>query len=496
MSNVDQVAVWADETLYSGGSTRSTVLYNAFFSWYRDSVGDDVPSQAEFYRELVDMGYPSRKSGGVMVRDLSFKDDVAAHDDSIKITWTSDDTCTVMRADAAPDVDDLAAAYSRHGQNLTAREVAEAFGISEDIVKLMLKNAGVRKSDPPFSADTLDSGDTDELVERGLEYKRNAYKVKAARAERRDLERRVEAAESAMRDHDARREHIKNGIAAALRTVDPPQLERPAISETGRAYHFPIADSHVGLQVYGKEAWTGENYHTDLAADRIVEAASKAAGWIDSMRSVSGAPRVVHFSIIGDLFHALHYATVAGRPMQVDGRQRRVFEKVVNAVATAIVQLAEVSAVEARLTDGNHDGDLVFYVATALAAYFKDVPHVNVQTSYNHQCSFFEGETLHVLDHGRTVTALDSPRAQAGMATVVREIGEMYPPHRRAKVWVGDKHSPAAAWHGRHTELIRVPALASLDDYAQGINYSHDYDAYVYALTDKGGIGHMGRLYE
>ena len=493
------------EQLVQGGATRSTALYDAFADYHLEHEGDNVPTQREFLDELTRMGYPSRKSGGVMVRDLSFKgaykgttlEDVAdAVNNDKPLRGYGDEYAWGNNASVKLDM--LAGAYSRYGENLTARETGDRFGLPEDVVRHILKAAGIRKSDPPFSADTIESTDTDELVERGLEFKRNAYKVKAERAARRDLELRAETAEAAIRDHDARREHIKNGIAAALRSVAPaPRVDPQYRDPNGWAAHFPIADPHVGLQVYGKESWTGENYHTDLAADRIVEASGRAAGWIDRMAvGLNAPPRVIHFSILGDLFHALHYATVSGRPMQVDGRQRRVFEKVVNAVASAIATLGGVAPVEARLTDGNHDGDLVFYVATALAAYFKDEPHVTVSTSYNHQCSFFEGETLHVLDHGRTVTALESPRAQAGMATVVQEIGELHPPHRRAKVWVGDKHSPATAWHGRHTELIRVPALASLDDYAQGINYSHDFDAYVYALTEKGGIGHMGRLYE
>jgi hypothetical protein len=316
------------------------------------------------------------------------------------------------------------------------------------------------------------------------------------RVERRDLERRAYEAESKLARLRVDRETLASWCGNAVQRVVPAKLAAPAYSDTGAAYHAVIADAHVGLQVYGKESWTGENYHTDLAAERIVDAARLAAEYVDSMRAVVGAPRIVHYSILGDLFHALHYATVSGRPMQVDGRSRRVFEKVVNAVATALLTLGQVAPVHARITDGNHDGDLAFYVATALAAYFRDVPHVSVETSYNKQCSFYEGETLHVLDHGRGWAELAAKRVGAEAATILHEIGEAYPPHRRAKIWVGDKHSAASAWHGRHTEVIRVPALASLDDFAQGLNYSHDYDAYVYALTERGGIAHARRLYE
>jgi hypothetical protein len=402
---------------------------------------------------------------------------------------------------------------------MTRREVAEHFGMPEETVKWRLKNAGIRKNDPPVDpariANAIDAPEgatkvvtyldgkpvhefetLDALVDDSVEAKRHAVKVKMQRAERAELQRRAETAESLVRDHELKRKHIRNGVAAALREVDVINIAEPRFNEDGWAAHAVIADPHVGLQVYGKESWTGENYHTDLAAERIIDAAARAAGWIDGMSGMLGDPRVIHYSIVGDLFHALQYATVSGRPMQVDGRARRVFEKVLSGVASAIATLAQVAPVEARITDGNHDGDLAFYVATALAGYFRSVPTVSVETSYNHQCSFYEGETLHVLDHGRAWAALDSKKVGADAAVILEEIGEMYPPHRFAKIWIGDKHSPQVAWPSRKTEVIRVPALASLDDYAQGLNYSHDFDAYVYALSPRGTIAHQGRLYE
>jgi hypothetical protein len=495
---IEDVKSFIDEATRPGGRTQSSVLYDA----YREFVtgkGIRPASPNEFYNELAHRGYPSRKSGGVMVRDLSLLISGVLPDDVDAVqTWLDGEPVATVKPDGStlPTVDELAAQYCERGANMTAREVAEHFGVSDDWVRDTLKAEGITKKSAPFSDATFEATDVDELVTESLAMKRHLYKIKADRAERREWQNRAIGAETALAALRRDRETLASWCRMAVMDVAPAEIEPPRYSDTGTAYHAVVADPHVGLQVYGKEAWTGENYHTDIAADRIVDAARRAGSWVDSMRGVLGAPRVIHYSILGDLAHAQFYATVSGRPMQVDGRSRRVFEKIVNACATAISTLAQVSPVEARLTDGNHDGDIPFYVATALAAYFREVPHVNVSTSYNHQCSFFEGETLHVLDHGRTVTALESKTAHADMATVVREIGEMYPPHRRAKVWLGDKHSGAGAWHGRHTELIRVPALASTDDYAQGINYVHDYDAYVYSLTERGGIGNVGRLYE
>lgn len=485
------------------------MLYDSYRSYASSYRGVHPVSEREFYRALHAAGYPSRKTSGHMVRDL----ELVVQDDGPAATfWNGPTWDNVADAkgvtplgygpaypwgnDAGAKLDALVRAYSSRGEGMTMREVAEHFGTSEDDVRATLKAANVRKGDPPFAPSRLEAEPIDDLVAEGLDAKRHAYKVKADRRERHDLQRRADSAEAELAALRADRDSLASWCSMAVQGVEPATIATPRYSDTGWAAHVPIADPHVGLQVYGKESWTGENYHTDLAADRIVDAARRAAGWVDGMRGMLGAPRVVHYSIVGDLFHALQYATVSGRPMQVDGRARRVFEKVVNAVATALSTLGQISPVEARLTDGNHDGDLVFYVATALAAYFRDVPHISVQTSYNHQCSFYEGETLHVLDHGRGWTDVSAKRVGAEAATILHEIGEMYPPHRRAKIWVGDKHSPAAAFHGRQVEVIRVPALASLDDYAQGLNYAHDFDAYVYALTERGTIGHTGRLYE
>ena len=520
-----RVLVWrfVAERTVPGGATRTGVLYDAFRYWldynarYGECLSDSGMTAQKFAETLTELGYPSRKTRGVMVRDLALADDdIDYHDGAIAVQTyfgTGTQPVTTFKPsggghavgygsefpwgnDAGEKLDMIVREYSNHGNGRTVREVAEMFGTSEDDVRETLKSANVRKSDPPFAPDRLLDEDVDDLVDEGIEVRRHAYKVKAERAERRDMAKRLADAEAAVADHDARREHIRNGVAAGLREVSPHVQTDPAYSPDGWAAHFPIADPHVGLQVYGKESWTGENYHTDIAADRVVESARRAAGWVDGMSGMLGLPRVIHYSILGDLFHALHYATVSGRPMQVDGRQRRVFEKVVNSVASAIVTMAQVAPIQARLADGNHDGDLVFYAATALAAYFKDDPNISVTTSYNHQCSFLEGETLHILDHGRTWGNLDTPKVGRDAANLMSELGAQYPPHRHAKIWVGDKHSPSLAWPGRHVEVMRMPALASLDDYAQGLNYSHDFDAYCYALGADGRIAHQGRLYE
>jgi hypothetical protein len=498
--HLDHVREFLTDCTRPGGTTRSSVLYDTYCKYESGYRGRAPISSTEFYYALRDLGYPARKSNGVMVRDLAI---VVQHDDAAEASVVGAQTyldgqpvATVAFDDAGAKLDAIVACYSKHGKNMTMRETADHFGISEDEVRATLKAANVRKSDPPFDPARVEAEDVDDLVDEGLAIKRERYKVEAARRERADLERRALEAESMVRDHELKRQHIMNGIRVALRDVEPIEFGEPAYHDDGWAAHAPVADPHVGLQVYGKESWTSENYHTDLAAERIVDAAARAAGWIDSMRGMLGAPRVIHYSIVGDLFHALHYATVSGRPMQVDGRSRRVFEKVVNAVATACTTLVQVAPVECRITDGNHDGDLAFYVATTLAAFFNNTPLVRVESSYNHQCAFVEGETTHILDHGRSWTSLDAKKVGAEAANIRAEMAEMYGMTKRAKIWVADKHSPAGAWHGRHVEVIRVPALASLDDYAQGLNYSHDFDAYVYALTERGGIAHQGRLYE
>lgn len=283
---------------------------------------------------------------------------------------------------------------------------------------------------------------------------------------------------------------IKQAAREALSNMQPPpSVKKPVRDPMDEEWecHAPLADVHAGLLVWRKESWRGEDYDTEISAQRIREHGERVADWIASQ---DGVCTIVHRTDLGDILHSLTEATVSGTPLQVDGRPLKVWREVIRGEIEAIEALRKVCGkVQIRRVPGNHDGVQADVLSEYLDAWYRNDDDVEVFITSNEHNHFIVGDTLHVLTHGKRISSSISHKAKASFEVIARETaGEDYWDIKKIKVYFGHLHNPAVERQGRHMELIRLPSLAEPDQFAQSLYFSHDPEARAFRLDQSGDI--------
>jgi hypothetical protein len=378
--------------------------------------------------------------------------------------------------------------YSRAGGNLTKAEVAREFDIPRPYLERALALYGHLKASMPYLREEVgETEDVEGLAERTLERKEHDYYRHLQEKEIRRLRREVQA----YREGEYRRREAMSALAEEFRALAgdlsrAPKwpAPRPTVRE-GWVAHLPLADVHAGLYVWGEELWA-HNYDTDNACSRIIDHAEESAGWIERQ----GGCRVAWVADVGDLFHGLLNATERGTPLQQDTRARRVWRMTVDAKIRAVRTILEVvPEVKVVSTPGNHDHIFNFLFHEALDMHFSEDQRVEVITTVTPQSYFVVGSTMHLLLHGTKIGQLTSPKAKATVELIARNsAGRDYAKVNQIKAYVGHLHNSQTETQGAHLEMIRLPAAAETDDYAQSLGFFHQPGARLFRLDQTGDI--------
>lgn len=395
----------------------------------------------------------------------------------------------------------IVAGYSREGYNNTKAHLAQEFDIPRSVLEVMLKRAGVYKASPPFTNERMEEAeDLDDLVNATLEMKAHRYFVKLQRAELTALRKEVDE----LRTLENNRGKLARAFAEAAQDIEVPKAspkEKPRyriragkiVGGTFRV-HATSADAHCGLLVWDRESWRGEDYDSDIGAERVKEHGVRTAEWIASQ---PGECEVCYLSDAGDIFHATpQNKTVSGKvSLQVDGRPRKVWEMVLRARMEAIEAIRQVAGrVEVRQVPGNHEGELAFFLQDALRLRYDDTPDVTIHNTVNEQDWFVVGETMHLITHGSRIASL-AYKAKAAFEVMAREAaGDDFGKVKAVKAYCAHLHSPEVKTQGRHMEIIRLPAMAETDDYAQSLYFIHTPEARLFRLAEDGEIDLEKRL--
>ncbi len=156
-----------------------------------------------------------------------------------------------------------------------------------------------------------------------------------------------------------------------------PFVSPPQDCDTERLTVYILADWHVGLFAYGKETG-GPDWDLSIAR-RVL---------MDTMREVvDQAPRSGHAIVLGlgDLLHAddaRNQTSRSNNVLDVDTRYSKCLETVCDLVAETCDLVARKHAsVEAAFKPGNHDTNSTVGITQALRMYYRNSPHVAVDTS-------------------------------------------------------------------------------------------------------------------
>jgi hypothetical protein len=245
------------------------------------------------------------------------------------------------------------------------------------------------------------------------------------------------------------------GMAAA------PVVPAPAYVESDLLTIYPIADAHVGMMAWGKE--TGEDYDTNLAADRIKE-------WVGRCVASSPASDTAVILDVGDLTHAddnTAQTPASKHPLDVDTRHYRTLEVVIAALSQAIeTALGKHKLVHVRILPGNHNRTSFMAVMFALAERYRNEPRVSVHKNPSEFFVMEWGRVMLCAHHG------DKSKADRLVHFMADEFAEIWGRTRHRFLWTGHLHHHKSQDIGG-VQWEQLRALTARDAYAA----SHAYTA-------------------
>lgn len=256
-------------------------------------------------------------------------------------------------------------------------------------------------------------------------------------------------------------EGLVEGLRAAFAEYEgkAPAIPAPAVSDDDLLTLYPLADLHVGLYAWHREA--GDDYDVDIATDLVRRN-------ISTLVAKSEPSKRAVILGLGDLFHQNDQKNAtpgSGHRLDVDGRWSRTFEagaKLMTSLVDLVAQKHD--RVDVVLIPGNHDEDASVCLRVALSLFYSANPRVHVYNKPGLHWSMRFGKCLFGATHGHTM----KPERMALMLAT-----------DHAKDWGETEHRSFYFGHIHHETAkevgpVRVESFntpAAKDAYAAGGGY-------------------------
>lgn len=219
--------------------------------------------------------------------------------------------------------------------------------------------------------------------------------------------------ESALVDPDGRvlarwiktREGAGEGLVDGLRQAfaeyqgAAPLIPAPVACSTEYLTVYPLADLHIGMLAWGKEA--GEDFDVKIAVAQMTAS-------ITALVQQSQPTQRAVIIILGDYFHsndARGVTPASGHKLDVDGRWHQVFTAAAKLAVSMINIVALKHAdVEVVVLPGNHDPDAAVCLAVALGMFFDGNKRILISQTPAIAWYLRFGVTLMGATHGHTMS--------------------------------------------------------------------------------------------
>ena len=218
--------------------------------------------------------------------------------------------------------------------------------------------------------------------------------------------------------------HLRRSLAAAIEeavrslSIEPCDC-KPVRPDGDHLLVMSLADAHFGKYAWAPEA--GANYDVHIAKRLYVEA---ALSLFDRASRFGDIGRVL-FVVGNDLLHldrGLDSMTTAGTRVDADGRWQKAYRAALEAVITAIEQMAKLAPVDVVIQPGNHDTEKAQTLGIALEMRYANSGQVKVINTPHPRNYYRYGKVLLGITHGDRVDLKLLPTVMAKEAK--RDWGE------------------------------------------------------------------------
>ena len=274
---------------------------------------------------------------------------------------------------------------------------------------------------------------------------------------------------------------IGERIKAVLEDIKPaPPVTAPTHRASDLLTVYPIADAHIGMRAWGKEA--GEDYDTDIATKRL-------QNWIGQAIAASPPSETAIIVDIGDLTHADDQDNQTKRGKHILDVDTRFFRTLDETIETLVIAthaaLQKHKKVIVRILPGNHNPTAYMAILFGLAGRYRDEPRVDVQKAPGEFFAHRFGVNMICAHHG------DKAKAERLVLMMADDFPEMWGTTRHRFIFTGHlHHHKSADIGGAKWEQLR--AVSARDAYATSHAYASR--AQLNAITYHKEKGEVGRV--
>lgn len=285
-------------------------------------------------------------------------------------------------------IDSLLRDYSNETGGATINQLAGRYELSRATIKTILSWLGKTHDSAPFSDETLEMRDEDELATSVLRAKEQRVLVKAQK-------KRLKRHENSLDKIDLVRHYIEE-VYGSVGDIDldmPPRKKKTKKKEYIAV--LGLTDLHIG-----KRGVDGFNSH--VASKRAINTITKASEYANECW---GTPDYWVLTCGSDMLHVDNYqgTTQKGTPMDTDVDPVEMMAIAYRTMEYLVLHLQTTAPVKVVAMTGNHDRMLSALLGMMIDARFHDDPEIEVLDGSRGTAYIRYGNSLLGFNHGDSI---------------------------------------------------------------------------------------------
>jgi hypothetical protein len=340
--------------------------------------------------------------------------------------------------------------YSNFDKNaLKMGDIALKLGIPKEVIKFVINTLKITHDSLPFTKETVDEMDADELVDEMIVNKDFAVAQKFEKADWKKTQT----------DAEKWRQYKLGKVAPLsdfLNTWKPPAL--PPLKTLTNSLHdaksdktcvVVLSDLHYGSYanasyMFNRPTWTTKD--TVAAVDKFAKEIAKEV----SDRKYKYNKCVI--MSLGDLIHSLNGKTGRGTELIYDCVKEEQFDYALESLMSFMTRMIEIfGKCEVHSVYGNHNYETEMALFRALDMFFKKDNRIEFKNHSSRPAAFKTGNTLIMMDHGadskeRAYVPLAGPKLEKHVQSIMVNNPDLLQGVKTKLFCQGDKH------HFQHLE--------------------------------------------
>ena len=292
------------------------------------------------------------------------------------------------------EINNIIRLYSKHSGNLTSVQIGQKLGVSEGIIKHVLRVMKITHDSLSFTNEYISKKPEDEIVLENLDLKKSKIIEKLEKLE---LNKTKEKAEK----WELFEYNFVSAIDSFLQNWVPPKhvpvKSKP--QKTGQnEIIFGCSDWHFGLFSDERYMYNQKSWNIEKAMGSVNNYSQQIK---EHLRSRKDPYKRVNLAFLGDLIHGLDGFTDKGTKLEAHPIKEEQLEKAYNSVLHFINNiLEETNNIRVFSVPGNHSSFGDYFLMKMLEIYFRNDRRISFDITTKRFLTFDIGNSHFLLDHG------------------------------------------------------------------------------------------------